>query len=51
VCCFADRKHGIDPKPYLADVLTKLVNGWPMAKDDEFLAWVWAQQAKVRLAA
>ena len=28
--------HGIDAKPYLADILAKLVNGWPMAKIDEF---------------
>jgi transposase len=43
--------HGIDPKPYLADILTKLVNGWPMAKIDELLPWAWAQQNKVSLAA
>jgi transposase len=43
--------HGIDPKPYLADILTKLVNGWPMAKIDELLPWAWAQQSKSRLAA
>jgi transposase len=39
--------HGIDPKPYLADVL----NGWPMAKIDELSPWAWAQQNKVSLAA
>src|SRR5258708_3469708 len=43
--------HGIDPKPYLADILTKLVNGWPMAKIDELLPWAWAEQNKVSLAA
>jgi transposase len=43
--------HGIDPKPYLANILTKLVNGWPMAKIDELLPWAWAQQNKVSLAA
>ena len=43
--------HGVDPKPYLADILTKLVNGWPMAKVDELLPWTWAQQNKVSLAA
>jgi hypothetical protein len=40
----------VDPKPYLA-VLTKLVNGWPMAKIDELLPWARAQQNKVSLAA
>jgi transposase len=43
--------HGIDPKPYLADILTKLVNGWPMAKIDALLPWAWAEQNKVSLAA
>jgi transposase len=43
--------HGIDSKPYLADILAKLVNGWPMAKIDELLPWAWAQQRKVSLAA
>ena len=41
----------IDPKPYLADILSKLVNGWPMAKIDELLPWTWAQHSKARLAA
>jgi IS66 C-terminal element len=39
------------PWNYLADILAKLVNGWPMAKIDEFLPWSWAQQRKVSLAA
>jgi transposase len=43
--------QGIDPKPYLADILSKLVNGWPMAKIDELLPWAWAQHSKARLAA
>jgi len=43
--------HGIDSKPCLADILAKLVNGWPMAKIDELLPWAWAQQRKVSLAA
>jgi transposase len=41
----------IDPKPYVADILSKLVNGWPMAKIDELLPWAWAQHSKARLAA
>ena len=36
----------IDPKPYLADILSKLVNGWPMAKIDELLPWAWGNTAK-----
>jgi transposase len=43
--------HGIDPQTYLADILTKLVNGWPAQKLDQLLPWAWAEQTKVRLAA
>lgn len=44
--------HGIDPQAYLADVLAKLVNGWPVQKLDELLPWAWAkQQAAYTLAA
>ena len=43
--------HGIDPQAYLADILAKLVNGWPMQKLDELLPWAWADQNRARLAA
>jgi IS66 C-terminal element len=43
--------HGIDPQAYLADVLAKLVNGWPVQKLDDLLPWVWAEQNRVSLAA
>jgi transposase len=44
--------HGIDPQAYLADILAKLVNGWPVQKLDELLPWAWAkQQATYTLAA
>ncbi|MBV8457870.1 MAG: IS66 family transposase [Acetobacteraceae bacterium] len=36
--------HRLNPQTYLADVLTKLVNGWPMKKLDELLPWAWAKQ-------
>jgi hypothetical protein len=29
----------------LADVLTKLVNGWPMQKLDLLLPWAWPEQS------
>jgi transposase len=41
----------IDPRAYLADILAKLVNGWPAQKIDELLPWAWAEQTRVRLAA
>jgi transposase len=43
--------HGIDPQDYLADILAKLVNGWPVQKLDQLLPWAWAEQTRVRLAA
>jgi transposase len=44
--------HGIDPQAYLADILAKLVNGWPVHNIDALLPWTWAkQQATCTLAA
>jgi transposase len=44
--------HGIDPQAYLADILAKLVNGWPVHNIDALLPWAWAkQQATCSLAA
>jgi transposase len=34
--------QGIDPQAYLADVLFRLVNLWPMSHLDELLPWNWA---------
>ncbi len=31
--------NGTDPEAYLADVLDKLVNGWPATRIDELLPW------------
>lgn len=42
--------HNIDPQAYLADILTKLVNGWPNNRIDELTPWAWAaarQQQKL----
>ncbi|HYZ43768.1 MAG TPA: IS66 family transposase [Xanthobacteraceae bacterium] len=38
------KMHRLDPQAYLADVLTKLVNGWPMADIDALMPWAWATQ-------
>jgi transposase len=35
--------HGVDPQAYLADILAKLVNGWPMAQLDALMPWAWAR--------
>jgi transposase len=34
----------LNPQAYLADILTKLVNGWPMKELDELLPWAWSAQ-------
>ena len=34
--------NGVDPQAYLASVLSRLVNGWPMRKIDELLPWAYA---------
>lgn len=38
--------NDIEPQAYLSDVLTKLVEGWPMRRIDQLLPWVWAQQQR-----
>jgi hypothetical protein len=44
------RLNSVDPEAYLADVLEKLVNGWPAARIDELLPWAQAY-AKPAIAA
>ena len=44
--------NGVDPQAYITDVLTKLVNLWPVSRLDELMPWVWAaSRATNRLAA
>jgi transposase len=31
--------NAVDPQAWLADILTRLVNGWPMSKIDELMPW------------
>jgi hypothetical protein len=33
--------HGVNPEAYLADVLSKLVNGWPNRRLAELTPWAW----------
>lgn len=32
--------NAVDPQRYLADTLTRLVNGWPQSRIDELMPWV-----------
>jgi hypothetical protein len=34
--------NAVDPQAYLADILCRLVNGWPMSKIDELMPWAHA---------
>lgn len=37
--------NGIEPHAYLADVLTKLADGWPMSRLDALLPWAYVNPA------
>ncbi len=37
--------NGVDPQRYLADLLTRLVEGWPQSHLDELMPWRWAAAA------
>jgi transposase len=34
--------NGVDPQRCFADLLTRLVNGWPNRRIDELMPWRWA---------
>ena len=38
--------NAVDPQAYLAEILTRLVNGWPMSKIDELMPWAHAEAAQ-----
>ncbi len=33
--------NGVNPQTYLTDLLTRLVHGWPQARIDELMPWMW----------
>ena len=45
--------QGVNPEAYFADLLTRLVEGWPHARLSELTPWAWAaaQAATTGLAA
>lgn len=38
--------NNIDPQAYIADVLSRLVDLWPMNRLNELLPWAWAASRK-----
>jgi transposase len=39
---------GVDPQAYLADVITRIVNGHPQNRIDELLPWTYAVPPPLR---
>jgi transposase len=35
--------NGVNPQAWLADILTKLVNRWPLSRIDELMPWAYAK--------
>jgi transposase len=42
---------GIDPQTYIADVITRIVNGHPNSQIDDLLPWAYAQSADLKAVA
>jgi transposase len=33
--------NGVDPQRYLAELLSRFVDGWPQARIDKLMPWCW----------
>ncbi|WP_347812489.1 transposase domain-containing protein [Sphingomonas sp. PP-CC-3A-396] len=42
--CQTCKANGVDPQPYIADVIGKIAADWPAARWDELMPWNRAQQ-------
>ena len=42
---------GVDPHTYLADVITRIVNGHPNSRIDDLLPWAYAPSADLKAVA
>ena len=47
-CC---KLNSVDPYAYLADVITKIVNGHPNNQIDELLPWAYAPADRLKAVA
>jgi hypothetical protein len=43
--------NSVDPQAYLASVLSRLVNSWPMRRIDELMPWAYAIRQNATAAA
>lgn len=39
--------HGVNPRRYLTDVITRLARGWPASRLDELLPWNWQDSTAI----
>ena len=42
---------GVEPRAYLADVISRIVNGHPQSRLDELLPWAYPTTAELKAAA
>jgi len=42
------KMNGVEPYAYLRDVLTRMVEGYPVNRLDELLPWVWKRENHVK---
>jgi hypothetical protein len=48
---FTPESRGVDPQTYLADVITRIVNGHPNSQIDDLLPWAYAPSAELKAVA
>jgi len=36
--------NGIEPQPYIADIIEKVASGWPASRWDELMPWNWTAE-------
>jgi transposase len=41
------KMNNIEPQAYIADVITKIANGWPASRWDELMPWNWKRHTDV----
>jgi transposase len=46
-----DALNGVEPLGYLADVLTRIVNGRPNSQIDDLLPWAYIQASELKAVA
>jgi hypothetical protein len=42
--------NGVEPFPYITDVMQKIAEGWPNSCIDELMPWMWSQSTQQKAA-